>query len=122
MSNITVSPKRRYDPSPILRIAAQQCRKGLDPATHQEMADFLGVHLKTLTRWMRGEHLLTEEVADRVTLKLGLHLLNIWPDAYDDVEFDDIDDDDWPTPVVAPMPTTLLTDDLRIQDVFLAAL
>lgn len=121
MSNMTVSPKRRYDPSPILQIAAQQCRKGLDAATHQEMADFLGVHLKTLTRWMRGEHLLTEEVADRVTLKLGLHLLNIWPDAYDDVEYDDVDD--WPTPpIVAPLPSTLLTDDLQVQDVFLATL
>lgn len=121
MSNITVSPKRRYDPSPIIRIAAQQCRKGLDPATHQEMADFLGVHLKTLTRWMRGEHLLTEEVADRVTLKLGLHLLNVWPNAYDDVEFDDIDDD-WPTPPEAPTPPTFLDDELNIRDVFLATL
>lgn len=78
------------DPGPLLRRAARDNRltdtrwPDDDRATAARLADALGVHQRQIVRWRTGGRI-TLELADRCACTLGYHVLDIWPDAYQDV-------------------------------------
>jgi hypothetical protein len=62
-----------YDPTPILaRFPAD--------ASSQEVASYLDVSQSLIRYWRCGRRRLSEETADRIAIRLGLHPLNIWPE------------------------------------------
>lgn len=66
-----------YDPGPLLVHAAL----ATDFGTDEEIGATLGVSDRTIARWRNGGRV-TERVADRAALLLGLHPCNLWPDEY----------------------------------------
>lgn len=69
MSNTT------FDPQPLLALVDKATADGPD----SEVASLLGVAARTITRWRRGSQI-SEPVADRAAISLGLHPALIWSD------------------------------------------
>lgn len=65
-------------------------RLGCDPApllaqvrgSDQEIADLLGVEIKTVMRWRLGRCRMSVGVADRCAIAIGLHASSLWPDRF----------------------------------------
>ena len=49
---------------------------------------YIGCERSTYYKWRSGG--IPLHAADRLARDLGLHLLNLWPDAYDDIELEDV--------------------------------
>ena len=71
----------RFPAEPLLR--QLQLRFPGEP-TEVALADWIGVHRTTIRRW-KAEGILAP-VAERHAEALDLHVLNIWPNAYDDID------------------------------------
>jgi hypothetical protein len=81
------APDRRLPVEPLLRHARRAALLGV-PHGGTEPTDGLSQWLccthSQLSRWAReGIPMMS---ADRLTTELGMHVLNIWPDAYDDID------------------------------------
>jgi hypothetical protein len=84
---------RRRGPSPDPRFPAEPLLRQLQlrfPGEPNEVsiADWIGVHRSTIRRW-KAEGILAP-VAERHAEALDLHVLNIWPDAYDDIDTEEV--------------------------------
>jgi hypothetical protein len=82
------APDRRLPVEPLLRHARRAALLGA--GVWDEPNDGLGKWLcctnSQLCRWAReGIPMMS---ADRLATELGMHVLNIWPDAYDDTEIE----------------------------------
>jgi hypothetical protein len=80
---------RRRGPSPDPRLPAEPLLRQLElrfpgEATEAALADWIGAHRSTIRRW-KAEGILFP-VAERHAEALDLHVLNIWPDAYGDLD------------------------------------
>lgn len=83
---------RRRGPSPERRLPAEPLLRQLElrfpgEPTEVAIADWIGAHRSTIRRW-KAEGILAP-VAERHAEALDMHVLNIWPDAYDDIELED---------------------------------
>jgi hypothetical protein len=80
------APDRRLPVEPLLRHARRAALVGV-PCGGAEPGDGLSKWLcctnSQLSRWAReGIPMMS---ADRLASELGMHVLNVWPDAYDDI-------------------------------------
>ena len=60
-------------------------------------ANHLGYERSVVYKWDKGG--IPLHTADRIARDLGLHLLNIWPDAYDDITEDGVKVDEGWSPI-----------------------
>jgi hypothetical protein len=86
------APDRRLPAEPLLRQARLAAGpRGIDfggMATEAQVAAWLGCDRGQLYRW-KSEGIAMQS-ADKYAGALGLHVLNIWPDAYDDIDTEEV--------------------------------
>jgi hypothetical protein len=82
------APDRRLPAEPLLRQARLAAGpRGIDCggiATEAAVADWLGCERVQFYKWKTDG--IAMQSADKYATVLGLHVLNIWPDAYDDID------------------------------------
>lgn len=78
--------ERYLDPAPLLALIEHTCRRSDGHQYHtrpsdDDLASYIGVARCTIQRWRNGQRI-DVWTADRIAIALGVHLLNIWPDHY----------------------------------------
>jgi len=63
-----------FDP---IRLIARYCNQGM---TDREIAEELGVSIRTVQGWRSGRQRLTRTRADELAIGLGLHPVLLWPE------------------------------------------